>query len=274
MSIVTKRITEVLPTSNIRIHTGLTGFDKVVGGGLMLKSCILFAGQPGVGKSTLWLQISKLLASKGYTILYVTGEEDLSQLRARADRMNAVDDNIIVSNSTVLEDIVELIKEHSPRLLIVDSLQTIYSRDVKSRMGTSRQLEHCLSELITTVKNREMIFVTIGHSTKSNVIAGLLRLQHAVDTTLFMTNEYDDVRCLRVVKNRFGRSNIGWFCKMLPAGFSDLDKKVFSLDAQIEQSNSLKLNVFTFPIYAIFYLVAIMALSPILFPVYLFKKVK
>jgi len=274
MSTQTEPITQIKPTNDIRIHTGLSGFDELVGGGLKVKSCILFAGQPGVGKSTLWLQVSGLLAKKGYPVLYITGEEDLSQLRERADRLNTVDDNLIVSNSTILEEITDIIDKKMPKLLIIDSLQTISSNEKKARRGTPTQLDYCLSTLINKVKQGEMIFITIGHSTKNGVIAGMLRLQHDVDVTMFMTNEYDDVRCLRVIKNRYGRSNIGWLLQMTAGGFVDAGRNIFNLDEGIRAEKTSNVGVLIAPLYAVVWVLAFLVFMPFALPYYLLIKRK
>lgn len=215
-----------IPTLPIqRIPTNLPEFDTLMGGGLVPGSTILFAGQPGVGKSTFLLQITNIVAQHN-KVLYVSGEESLTQMKMRAERIGTLHNNIFCTELIVLEDIVALLETLKPSMIIVDSIQMIYSRESRAAQSSPSQIKRSLLKLIEVTKKLNIIMIAIGHSTKSGKIAGLLALQHMVDITMFMTLTDDAVRILNIEKSRFGPSQTNMQIQMNENGFSSLNQGV------------------------------------------------
>ena len=203
-----------------RRNSGIGEFDRVCGGGLSRSSAILIGGDPGIGKSTLLLQIAHGLAGvSGARILYVSGEESIEQIRQRAQRLDcgSPKGHIALASETRLETILEALENKQTGekfdAVIVDSIQTIYLEALESAPGTMLQLRACTHELIRTAKKRDFILLLVGHVTKEGMIAGPRALEHMVDTVLYFEGERGHhFRILRAVKNRFGATNeIGVF---------------------------------------------------------------
>ena len=203
-----ERITPV-PLSSVdpmeceRISTGNTEFDRVLGGGATKRSAILIGGEPGIGKSTLLLQTASSVQSGG-RVLYISGEESASQIRARADRLKINLENIDILCTLRLDDIDNALNSLNPMCVIVDSIQTVYSAEAGIVPGTVNQLKFCSNELISWVKERNSVLFLSAHVTKDGVIAGPKSLEHMVDTVISFERNSDDVRFLRAQKNRFG----------------------------------------------------------------------
>ena len=203
-----ERITPV-PLSSVdpmeceRISTGNTEFDRVLGGGATKRSAILIGGEPGIGKSTLLLQTASSVQSGG-RVLYISGEESASQIRARADRLKINLENIDILCTLRLDDIDNALNSLNPMCVIVDSIQTVYSAEAGIVPGTVNQLKFCSNELISWVKERDSVLFLSAHVTKDGVIAGPKSLEHMVDTVISFERNSDDVRFLRAQKNRFG----------------------------------------------------------------------
>ena len=192
---------------------GIKEFDRVLGGGLVKESVSLVGGDPGIGKSTLLLQVAEKVARNFGKVLYITGEESLRQLKLRADRLGVGSDNIEILTQTNLFQILEVLKQTSPFLVIVDSIQTTYSDILESPPGSISQIRECASQFIDFAKKGGCSFFLVGHVTKDGSLAGPKVLEHMVDTVLYFEGEKNHAyRILRTVKNRFGPTNeIGVF---------------------------------------------------------------
>jgi DNA repair protein RadA/Sms len=193
-----------------RWQTGIGEFDRIVGGGLVPGSLVLLGGPPGIGKSTLMLHIGAALAP-GHSVLYVSGEESLAQVKARADRLEIKSDNLYLLSETNLESILEAIDK--PSVLVIDSIQTTYRGDMAGAPGAVGQVRECAAEFLRIAKSRHISVFLLGHVTKEGDLAGPRILEHIVDTVLYFETERQQIyRVLRVYKNRFGATNeIGVF---------------------------------------------------------------
>lgn len=185
----------------VRLTTGIPEFDRVLGGGAVKRSAVLIGGEPGIGKSTLLLQVA---ASCGKKVLYVSGEESGGQIRARADRLSLPLKNIELLCTCKLEDVERVLNKINPVFVIIDSIQTMYSPDAGAIPGTINQLKLSAHELVSWVKERDSILFLTAHVTKDGNIAGPKVLEHLVDTVISFERNEDDVRFLRALKNRFG----------------------------------------------------------------------
>ncbi len=201
----------------VRIPTGFSEFDRVLGGGIVPGAVILMAGEPGIGKSTLLLEtagnIARSLVSTGKRVLYISGEESLSQIRMRARRIGAVVDNLLLASTMDLGTVVSLIQEEKPALAIVDSVQTISSSDVDGIQGGNAQIRQVAAEVIDCAKSLDIPVILVGHVTKDGSIAGPRTLEHLVDVVCqFEGDSQTALRLLRSLKNRFGPTDeVGCF---------------------------------------------------------------
>jgi DNA repair protein RadA/Sms len=216
-------ILDVSSAESSRIQSGIIELDRVLGGGLVQGSCVLLAGEPGIGKSTLLLQMAKSISQRGQRVLYVSGEESPSQIRIRADRLGALSPHLLVSFQTEVESIEILTREVKPHLLIVDSIQTVGSSEVQAAPGSVLQVRGCAAHLFSLVKELSIPLILVGHVTKEGTIAGPKLLEHLVDTVLYFEGEKSlAVRVLRAQKNRFGdTSEIGLF-RMTEKGLCEM----------------------------------------------------
>lgn len=224
--------------SDKRISTGISELDRVLGGGLVVGSLALVAGEPGIGKSTLLLQACKNLAA-AQTALYVTGEESLAQIKMRAARIGAVCPNLMILPETDLEQIFAAADKLSPQTLIIDSIQTIYSNTSQSMPGSVSQVRESTLRLMQYAKQREVSTFLVGHVNKDGGIAGPKVLEHMVDTVLYFEGEkYAAYRMLRAAKNRFGSTNeIGMF-EMAQAGLQQVENPSAALIAGRPQDST------------------------------------
>lgn len=206
-----KKISELDMTEEIRISTGITELDRVLGGGAVTGSLVLVGGAPGIGKSTLLLQMCANLAEK--KILYVTGEESERQLKLRAVRLGLEGQNILVLAETDLDAIMDCINTQEPEFVIIDSIQTISGDDVASAPGSVSQVRECTMRIMRLTKEKGLTVFVVGHITKEGSIAGPKVLEHMVDCVLYFEGERNtSFRILRAAKNRFGSTNeIGVF---------------------------------------------------------------
>ncbi|MEL3907198.1 MAG: DNA repair protein RadA [Treponema sp.] len=184
-----------------RISTGIPEFDRVLGGGAVKRSAVLIGGEPGIGKSTLLLQAA---ASACQRVLYVSGEESAGQIRGRADRLGVPLDTIELLCTNSVENIEKVLNKLNPLIVIIDSVQTLFSPQAGAIPGTINQLKYCAHELVQWVKERDAVLFLTAHVTKEGVIAGPKVLEHLVDTVISFERNEDDVRFLRALKNRFG----------------------------------------------------------------------
>ncbi len=196
-----------------RIDTANGELNRVLGGGIVPGSLILVGGDPGIGKSTLLLQVSHSLASRHFKVLYISGEESARQLKLRADRLNAVSPELFVLCETNMDHIEEAIEQVNPDFLVIDSIQTMYQPLVTSAPGSVSQVRECTSRFMRIAKIKGIATVVVGHVTKEGAIAGPRLLEHMVDCVLYFEGErHHSYRMLRAVKNRFGSTNeIGIF---------------------------------------------------------------
>ena len=197
-----------------RLKTGITELDRVLGGGIVAGSVVLIGGDPGVGKSTISLQVSNQLARHGATILYVSGEESAAQTKLRAKRLGSQEsERLYIVNQTDLSLIVEYIKKLKPDVVIIDSIQVIFDPGIRSSAGSVSQVRECSGMLTQLAKTTGTSIFIIGHVTKEGTLAGPRVLEHIVDTVLYFEGDrFSIYRILRAVKNRFGSTNeIGVF---------------------------------------------------------------
>ena len=196
-----------------RDGTGLGELDRVLGGGIVPGSLVLVGGDPGIGKSTLLLQVCRNLAAAGKKVLYVSGEESLQQIRMRADRMGKFADTLYLLCETDLDSVREAIEQTKPSAVIVDSIQTMYNEAVSSAPGSVSQVRETTGVLLQIAKGSGVTIFIVGHVTKEGVVAGPRVLEHMVDTVLYFEGDRNaSYRILRSVKNRFGSTNeIGVF---------------------------------------------------------------
>ena len=198
--------------TDLKISTGFNELDRVLGGGLVNGSLILLGGEPGIGKSTLILQICDKIKTDG-KILYISGEESGEQIKLRADRLGVKKDNLLFLSETNIENIESNILSINPKLVIIDSIQTMFSEEITSAPGSVSQVREITARIMRTCKENSITTILIGHVTKDGNIAGPRVLEHMVDTVLYLEGErYFSYRMLRGVKNRFGSTNeIGMF---------------------------------------------------------------
>ncbi len=210
-------------TPQMRLVTGLSEFDRTLGGGLVPGSLVLIGGDPGIGKSTLVLQALDRLGKNGCRALYLSGEESAQQIRLRADRLGVNSDNLFVVTGTCIEDFFKRVDELKPDLLAVDSIQTIYTDAISSAPGSVGQVRETTSRLMNFSKMTHIPVFLVGHVTKEGAIAGPKVLEHMVDTVLYFEGDRSHVfRILRAVKNRYGSTNeIGVF-EMKDTGLSEV----------------------------------------------------
>jgi DNA repair protein RadA/Sms len=215
------KIREIRTDGEMRLNTSDQEFNRVLGGGLVPGSIVLLGGEPGIGKSTLLLQIALKLP---YTTLYVTGEESQKQVRMRADRIFPGSEHCFVLTETRTQDIFRQIMELNPDIVVIDSIQTLHSDYIESAAGSISQIRECTAELIKFAKETNTPVILIGHITKDGAIAGPKILEHMVDTVLQFEGDRNYVyRILRALKNRFGSTSELGIYEMLGSGLREVN---------------------------------------------------
>lgn len=216
-------ITDLSSDEEIRFSTGMGELDRVLGGGAVKGSLVLVGGAPGIGKSTLMLQICKKLGQQ-FRVLYISGEESVHQLKLRAKRLQVESENLYVLSETNLGDVLECVNQEQPEVLIVDSIQTLYNEELNSPAGSVGQVKDCTMKLMQLAKEGNITVFVIGHVNKDGFIAGPKVLEHMVDCVLYFEGEqHMAYRILRAAKNRFGATNeIGVF-EMLDCGLREVE---------------------------------------------------
>lgn len=217
------KLSEIVMNSEIRTTTGIGEFDRVLGGGIVQGSLVLLAGDPGIGKSTILLQTAGELCRQGKKVLYISAEESAGQIKLRAERLGVTSDNLYIYPQTNFELIKKHISEMKPDLVIVDSIQAIYTSTIQSSAGSVSQIRECCNSLMGIAKSANVSIIVIGHVTKEGNIAGPKVLEHMVDTVIqFEGDKYKTYRILRSIKNRFGNtSEVGIF-EMGSKGLSEV----------------------------------------------------
>lgn len=206
-----------------RMGTGMGELDRVLGGGIVQGSLVLVGGDPGIGKSTLLLQVCRNLSDAGKKVLYISGEESLQQIRLRAERMGSFTEHLLILCETDLQAIRETITRLQPQVVVIDSIQTMYNESVSSAPGSVSQVRESTGVLMQIAKTQNITIFIVGHVTKEGVVAGPRVLEHMVDTVLYFEGDrYASYRILRGVKNRFGSTNeIGVF-EMRGSGLAEV----------------------------------------------------
>ncbi len=206
-------LSEITMEKEDRISTGMQELDRVLGGGVVAGSLTLVGGDPGIGKSTLLLQVCRNFSDAGAKVLYISGEESLKQIKMRAERIGSFNDNLLLLCETNLSLIEDTIRSRKPQIVIIDSIQTMYSEDVSAAPGSVSQVRESTALFLQLAKGLGVSIFIVGHVTKEGTVAGPRVLEHMVDTVLYFEGDrYASYRILRSVKNRFGSTNeIGVF---------------------------------------------------------------
>ena len=235
-------LTSVDTDDDERIRTGIGELDRVLGGGIVQGSLVLVGGDPGIGKSTLLLQVCQKLSAMGKKILYISGEESLKQIKLRADRMGTFSENLYLLCETNLELIRSSIERQKPDMAVIDSIQTMYNEEVSSAPGSVSQVRESTNVLLQLAKGLNIAIFIVGHVTKEGTVAGPRVLEHMVDTVLYFEGDrHVSYRILRGVKNRFGSTNeIGVF-EMRREGLVG-SRKSFGIYAERPSGECLRLG--------------------------------
>jgi DNA repair protein RadA/Sms len=240
-----QRIDTVALDKEGRDKTGMSEFDRTLGGGVVPGSLVLIGGDPGIGKSTLILQVVQRLAQQGLRALYISGEESVQQIKMRAQRISADSSELYLLSGTCLEDVIDRLDELAPRIIVIDSIQTIFTESLGSAPGSIGQVREVTSRLMNLAKGSGRAIFLIGHVTKDGAIAGPKVLEHLVDTVLYFEGDGSHMyRILRAVKNRYGPTNeIGVF-EMSDNGLEEVGNpsKVFLEERAEDVSGSIVIS--------------------------------
>ncbi len=212
-SVMPTVLLEVAICEEDKINTGMGELDRVLGGGIVQGSLTLVGGDPGIGKSTLLLQVCRNLSENAHKVLYISGEESLTQIKMRADRIGKFNDKMYLLCETNLDEIAEVIRREKPEVVVIDSIQTMYNENVSAAPGSVSQVRESTGTLLQLAKGMGVSVLIVGHVTKEGTVAGPRVLEHMVDTVLYFEGDrHASYRILRGVKNRFGSTNeIGVF---------------------------------------------------------------
>ena len=216
-------LSQIEMTQEQRVSTGMKELDRVLGGGIVQGSLVLVGGDPGIGKSTLLLQVCRNLAEHKVKVLYISGEESKVQIKMRADRLGAFSEHMLLLCETNLDIISEVIRKSKPEVVIIDSIQTMYNENVSAAPGSVSQVRESTGILLQLAKGLGISIFIVGHVTKEGTVAGPRVLEHMVDTVLYFEGDrHASYRILRGVKNRFGSTNeIGVF-EMRETGLAEV----------------------------------------------------
>lgn len=233
------KIRDITTGGEERYTTHMEELDRVLGGGIVEGSLVLVGGDPGIGKSTLLLQVCQKLSEDGKDVLYISGEESLQQIKLRAERLGSFTDHLSLLCETNLELIEETVQKYRPKIMVIDSIQTMYSEEVSAAPGSVSQVRETTGRLLQMAKGLAISVFIVGHVTKEGTVAGPRVLEHMVDTVLYFEGDrYASYRILRSVKNRFGSTNeIGVF-EMREDGLSEVkNPSEFMLSGRPEQAS-------------------------------------
>ncbi len=219
-----EQLSDIVPHGHARTTLPQNEINRVLGGGIVPGSLVLLGGEPGIGKSTLLLQVAQAIARKSGRVIYISGEESAQQIKLRAERLGLKGEGVFFLAETNIEAIAARLEEVHPALAIVDSIQTVYLPDVPSSAGSVSQLRECTARLTRWAKSRNTPVLIAGHVTKEGAIAGPRVLEHMVDTVLYLEGEaFGPYRILRAVKNRFGSTNEVGVFEMTGQGLIDVE---------------------------------------------------
>ena len=204
---VSEKISQISLRQELRYQTGMAEFDRVLGGGIVKGSVVLIGGDPGIGKSTLLLQICQTISPE-LRVLYISGEESQNQIKLRAQRLGVENDNLYILTETDIDRVTEAIVNEKPQIVVIDSIQTMFSGSVTSIPGSITQIKECTMQLTNIAKGHEIAILLVGHVNKEGAIAGPKVLEHIVDAVIYFEGDRDmPYRILRAAKNRFGSTN-------------------------------------------------------------------
>jgi DNA repair protein RadA/Sms len=216
-----------------RLKVGINEVDRVFGGGVVDGSVNLIGGEPGIGKSTLLLQVSNKIASNGNKVLYITAEESLLQTKLRASRLGITSDNLLIASETNCDVIQKYLEEIKPALAVIDSIQMVHKPELPSAAGTVSQVRQCAADISATAKQLGVSVFLIGHVTKEGGLAGPKTLEHIVDAVFFFEGDrFQAFRILRSAKNRFGSTNEVGIFEMLSTGLAEVENPSYHLMTQ------------------------------------------
>ena len=235
-------LSQIEMTQDKRMSTDMKELDRVLGGGIVQGSLVLVGGDPGIGKSTLLLQVCRNLSEKGVRVLYISGEESLQQIKIRAERIGTFGDSLTLLCETNLDTIKTVIDREKPQIVIIDSIQTMYNEEVSSAPGSVSQVRESTGVFMQIAKGMGISIFIVGHVTKEGVVAGPRVLEHMVDTVLYFEGDrHAAYRILRGVKNRFGSTNeIGVF------EMTDGSGKSFGIHAERETGRCIRFGCCVF----------------------------
>jgi DNA repair protein RadA/Sms len=223
-------VTEIKSSASSRVSTGISEFDRVLGGGVVEGSLVLIGGDPGIGKSTLLTQVANNLSCTAGRVLYVSGEESVEQIKLRSDRLGVASDELMLATETNIEAVLNYIESTKPRFVIIDSIQAVYHPELVSASGTVSQVKACASELARVAKTAGIPIFIVGHVTKEGALAGPRVLEHMVDTVLYFEGDrHMAYRLLRAVKNRFGSTDELGVFEMKEMGLTEVSNPSASL---------------------------------------------
>ncbi|UOQ44645.1 DNA repair protein RadA [Halobacillus salinarum] len=218
-----EKINSIQSQKEPRLPTDMPELNRVLGGGIVAGSLVLIGGDPGIGKSTLLLQVSAQIANKQLPVLYISGEESSRQTKLRAERLNITSEELYVLSETNLQDVITQIDSINPSFVVIDSIQTIFKEDVTSAPGSVSQVRECTSQLMRIAKSKGIPIFIVGHVTKEGSIAGPRLLEHMVDAVLYFEGErHHTFRILRSVKNRFGSTHEMGIFEMKEKGLEEV----------------------------------------------------
>ena len=241
-----KKITEIEIEKEFRMVTPFEEFDRVLGGGLIKGEVVLITGSPGIGKSTFLLQLSQEYAKIG-NVFYVSGEESPRQIKQRAERVNVKSENLYILNDTNIEKIESVILKEKPKVVVIDSIQTLYSENVNSIPGSVTQIRETTLKIIEMAKKNEIAFYIVGHVTKDGKLAGPKLLEHMVDAVLQIEGEENSYfRIIRSIKNRYGSTNEISIFDMKENGISEVKNpsEFFISDREEKNVGSIIVPIF------------------------------
>ncbi len=240
-------LSDIMTVSDKRIMTDIKEVDRVLGGGLVVGSVILIGGDPGIGKSTLSLQIGASLSQKGSKVLYVSGEESVKQTSLRAQRLSAGENkSLYIVNQVDINVIINYMQRMKPDVVVIDSIQVICNSELSSTPGSVSQVRECAATLTHLAKSLNIALIIIGHVTKEGMLAGPRVLEHIVDTVLYFEGErYSTYRILRATKNRFGSTNELGVFEMMSTGLSEVPNpsEIFLSERPKNSSGSVVVSI-------------------------------